>query len=187
MATASSPVEIPSMESDPSDGDHLFEIVDGQILERRKMGAQADLIGFVLGSMIQAHSGGKLGLCFSSQCGYHRIFPTEPKRLRYPDVSFVRSGRLPGNKPPRGHVDIVPDLVVEVISPNDKAEEIEQRLADFLRAGTPLAWLIYPQTKQVYVFHQGPAALRLGEDDVLDGEDVIPGFSCPLKDLFAAI
>ena len=84
-------------------------------------------------------------------------------------------------------MEIVPDLFAEVVSPNDKAEEIEQRLTDFLRAGTPLAWLIFPKTRQVYVFHQGPAALRLGEGDILDGEDVIPGFSCPLKDLFAAI
>jgi Uma2 family endonuclease len=187
MATASSLVEDPSIEFETSDGDQLFEIVDGQLMERRKMGAKSDRIGVILAGKIEAHAGGKLGLCFSGQCGYHKIFPNEPKRLRYPDVSFVRYGRLPGDEPPQGHMEIVPDLFAEVVSPNDKAKEIEQRLTDFLRAGTPLAWLIYPQTRQIYVFHQGPAALRLGEGDILEGEDVIPGFSCPLKDLFAAI
>jgi hypothetical protein len=47
--------------------------------------------------------------------------------------------------------------------------------------------MIYPLTRQVYVFHQGPAALRLGEADILDGENILPGFSLPLKDLFAGI
>jgi Uma2 family endonuclease len=188
MATVISLVDVSSLESDPSDGDRLFEIVDGQLQERPDMGAQSDRLGFFLACLIETHAGaGKLGLCFSGQCGYQKIFPHEPKRLRYPDVSFVRSGRLPGNKPPEGHMEIVPDLVAEVVSPNDNAVDIEQRLTDFMRAGVPLAWIIYPQTRQVYVFHQGPAALRLGEGDILEGEDVLPGFSLALKDLFAAI
>jgi Uma2 family endonuclease len=188
MATVTSPVDVSELEFEPHDGGRPLEIVDGQLLERRDMGAEADAVGCILVGKIQAHAGeGKLGLCFAGQCGYQKIFPNDPKRLRYPDVSFVRSGRLPGNKPPRGHVEISPDLIAEVVSPNDTAEDIEQRLMDFLGAGVPLAWIIYPRTKQVYVFHQGPASLRLGEGDVLEGEDVLPGFSLALKDLFAAI
>jgi Uma2 family endonuclease len=187
MATVITLVDDSEVEFDPSDGDRRLEIVDGQLLERPDMGAQSDRVGFFLGSLIEAHSGGKLGLCFAGQCGYQKIFPNDPKRLRFPDVSFVRSGRLPGNKPPEGHMEIVPDLIAEVVSPNDKAVDIEQRLMDFLRAGVPLAWIIYPRTKQVYVFHQGPASLRLGEGDILEGEDVLPGFSLALKDLFAAV
>jgi len=187
MATATSRVELSSLEIASSDTDLFFEIVNGQPVERPNMGAEADRIGVVLIGMIQAHAGGKVGLCFSGHCGYQSIFPADPKRLRFPDVSFIRSGRLPGDKPPRGNMEIVPDLIAEVVSPNDKAEDVEQRLTDFLGAGVPLAWMIYPQTKQVYVFHQGPAALRLGVGDVLEGDDVLPGFACPLKDLFAAI
>ena len=187
MATVTSPVDVPELEFDLSGGDQLFEIVDGQLLERRNMGAESNQIGTVLAGKILDHAQGKLGLCFTGQCGYQKIFPNDPKRLRFPDVSFVRSGRLPGDKPPRGNMEIVPDMITEVVSPNDKAEDIEQRLTDFLRAGVPLAWIIYPQTKQVYVFHQGPASLRLGEGGMLEGEDVIPGFSCQVKDLFAAI
>lgn len=176
-----------------SDKDYLYEIVDGQKVEKPRMGAEADRIIVALIRLIEAQAFGRLGLCFSGHCGY-QIFADDPNRIRYPDVSFIRFGRLPGDKAPRGYVQIIPDLVVEVVSPNDevvspndKAENVDERLMDFLRAGVPLAWVIYPSSRQVYVFHQGPAALRLGEGDTLDGEGVLPGFSCSLKDLFASL
>jgi Uma2 family endonuclease len=169
-----------------SDNAYFTVIDDGQPVERPPMGAEADQIMVILIVMIQAHAAGKIGLCFTGHCGY-QIFPDQPNLVRFPDVSFIRNGRLPGNKIPRGYVEVVPDLVVEVVSPNDIAENVERRLIEFLRAGVPLAWMIYPLTKQVYVFHQGPASLRLGEGDILDGEDVLPGFSCPVKSLFALI
>jgi Uma2 family endonuclease len=186
MSTATERIEPISEEFVRSDKDYLYEIVDGQSLEKPRMGAEADLVIVELIAIIKGHAAGRLGRCFSGHCGY-QIFADDPGRVRYPDVSFIRSGRLPGNKAPKGHVQVVPDLVVEVVSPNDKAENVDERLTDFLRAGVPLAWMIYPSSKQVYVFHQGPAALRLGLGDILDGEDVLPGFACPLNDLFAAI
>jgi Uma2 family endonuclease len=186
MATATDLTEAASDLSLSPDNSYYYEIVDGHEVEKPHMGAEADLIIVTLIRMIEAQAFGKLGLWFSGHCGY-QIFRDNPKLVRFPDISFIRSGRLPGNKPPRGYVEVVPDLVVEVVSPNDKAENVEQRLTDFLKAGVPLAWMIYPLTKQVYVFHQGPASLRLGEGDVLDGEDVLPGFACVLNDLFAAI
>ncbi len=186
MATATEMIE-PFLDTGiSSDHCYYYEIDDGHPVEKPRMGAEADQIMVILIRMIEAFSSGKLGFCFSGHCGY-QIFADRPKLVRFPDVSFIRSGRLPGNKVPRGYVDVVPDLVVEVVSPNDKAENVEQRLTDFLRAGVPLAWMIYPSTKQVYVFHQGPSSLRLGEGDSLDGEDVLPGFSCALIDLFAGI
>ena len=170
-----------------SDDNAYFTVIDdGNPVEKPPMGAEADFIIVTLIKMIEAQACGSLGFWFSGHCGY-QIFPDQPKLVRFPDVSFIRNGRLPGNKIPRGYVDVVPDLVVEVVSPNDIAENVEQRLTEFLRAGVPLAWMIYPLTKQVYVFHQGPASLRLGEGDVLDGEDILPGFACPLKTLFALI
>ncbi len=75
----------------------------------------------------------------------------------------------------------------EVISTHDLALNVEERLDDFLHAGVPLAWLIYSNTRHVQVFHQGRPALRLGPDDVLDGEDVLPGFSCPVAEIFVSL
>jgi Uma2 family endonuclease len=186
MATAIADTQIDLDDLPSRDKDVWYEVVDGALVEKAHMGAQADLVIVTLIGLIQAKCG-RLGLCFSGHCGYKGIFSHDPKRLRYPDVSFVCSGRLPDDKPPRGHMQIVPDLIAEVVSPKDNAENVEERLMDFLKAGVRIAWLIYPSTRQVCVFHQGPAALRLGENDTLDGEDVLPGFSCPLKDLFASL
>lgn len=186
MSNTTTMLEPISEEFVRSDKDYLYEIVNGQNVEKPRMGAEADRIIVVLIQMIEAHAFGKIGLTFSGHCGY-QIFADDAGRVRYPDVSFIRSGRLPGDKAPKGYVQLVPDLIVEVVSPNDKAENVDERLTDFLRAGVPLAWVVFPSSRQVYVFRQGPAALRLGEGDILEGENVLPGFACPLKDLFAAI
>lgn len=186
MATATESTVAASDVLISSDNSDFYEIVDGQPVEKPHQGAEADWIIVTLIRMIESQGFDKLGFWFSGHCGY-RIFPQTPKLDRLPDIFFIRNGRLPGNKLPRGYVDVVPELVIEVGSPGDEAENVEQRLTDFLRAGVPLAWMVYPLTKRVYVFHQGSAALRLSEGDVLEGEDVLPGFSCALKDMFAGI
>jgi Uma2 family endonuclease len=187
MATATSSLPAVFDEWLPSAEGVRREWVEGNWLERPSMGLEAALIStrlmyFLFGHVMSI----KAGYCMSHECGY-KIFPHEPGRVRFPDGSFIRSERLEAGKIPRGHTQIVPDLIFEVVSPNDHAEDVEERLSDFIKAGVPVAWIIYPLTKQVYVFHQGPASLRLGEGDTLDGEDVLPGFSLPLKDLFAVI
>ena len=101
--------------------------------------------------------------------------------VRKPDVSFIRKGRLPGDAIPKGWVKIAPDLAVEVISPNDTAEDLEEKLEDYQKAGVPLVWVIYPERRMARVFRQGSPPVVLGEDDELSGEDVIPGFRCPLR------
>ncbi len=85
----------------------------------------------------------------------------------------------------RGHLKIVPDLVVDVISPDDFAEEVQGRVEDFLRAKVPLMWVLYPYLKLAVVYSEaGDRISRLHEDAVLDGGDVLPGFSVPLRELF---
>jgi Uma2 family endonuclease len=187
MATVTEPIPIDAELDEDFDPGRRREVINGLVVRKKSLGAKADRIATRLIGKIESHSDGRLGLCFGAGCGYHSIFPHDRKRFRLPDVSYVRSGRLPDDKLPRGHMRIVPDLIAEAISPNDRAVDIEQRLTDFLKAGVPLAWMIYPLTKQVYVFHQDPASIRLGLGDLLDGEDILPGFRCPLDDLFAAI
>ncbi len=169
------------------EGSRYAEIVDGRPVEKPLMGAATDhLMVCLIMSMARAGLSNQ-GLFFGSTSGY-QIFADNPRRVRIPDLSFIRKGRLPGNKPPRrGYLKIVPDLVVEFVSPNDNAENVEIRLNDFLTAGVPLAWMVYPATRHVYVDHQGTPALRLGPGDTLDGEDVLPGFACPVSELFASL
>ena len=172
--------DLPTLE----DG-HCYELVNGQLVEK-PMGAEAGLVAakviFLLQLFVRDHGG---GLVFTSDAGY-QVFPDDPNRVRKPDVSFICRGRLPNDRAPRGHLRIRPDLVVEVVSPNDLAEEVMARVADYLRAEVRLLWVIYPGARLVQVYRPGAASLATAADE-LRGEDVLPGFACRVEDLFAGI
>jgi Uma2 family endonuclease len=159
-----------------------YELVDGRLVERN-MGAESSEVGgnlyFHLRLFCQDRN---LGIAWPADSGY-QCFPQDPGRVRKPDVSFVRRGRLPGDVSPDGWVKIPPDLAVEVVSPNDSAEEIEEKFDDYREAGIPLVWVIYPKARKARVFRLSGPLVELEEDDVLSGEDVIPGFSCPLREI----
>jgi Uma2 family endonuclease len=162
-----------------------YELIDGQLVEK-PMGAESSCVTAKLIVRLGAHiEGQRLGFVFDSECGYQKIFPNDPKRVRKPDVSFIARGRLPNDRPPRGHASIPPDLAVEVVSPNDIAEDIESRVDDFLGAGTKLMWVLYPATASVWVIRQDGSGARLKGTQELSGEDVIPGFACQAQALFS--
>lgn len=151
--------------------------------EEQPMGAKAGLVVMRVGGTLQAYNvEHDAGDAFSADCGY-QIFPHAPRLTRYPDLSFIRKGRLPEGGPPDGNLRIIPDLVVEVVSPNDLAEEVETRLADFLRVGVPLIWVIYPNTRCVRVLRKGGSESVRFEDDELSGGEVLPRFSCRVSAL----
>jgi Uma2 family endonuclease len=167
------------------DTDRRFEWINDQLREKPPMGAKANRVATILVSEINAHAREhKLGLVFSQECGY-QIFPGEPKKVRKPDGSFIPRGRLPDDRPPDGHMTVAPDLEIEVVSPNDEAEEIDHRVADYLSAGVTLIWMVYPATRSVWVVRRDGSAARLTEAQELSGEDVLPGFTCPIRTLFA--
>ncbi len=92
---------------------------------------------------------------------------------------------MPAQGLPRGYLEVVPDLIVEVISPGDSAAEVQEKIEEWLRAGARLVWAVYPDTRSV-VAYQSLAAVRVyTEADILDGEPVLPGFTCPVARLFA--
>lgn len=163
-----------------------YELVDGRLVEKA-MGQEASRVGARVVRYLDeyAESSGAGG-AFESSCGY-QIFPHEPRRVRYPDASFIRGERLPAEGLLRGHSRITPDLAVEVVSPNDTAEEIDGRVKDYLRVGTPLVWVVYPATRSVDIFRgDGTGGWRV-EDQELSGEGVLPGFTCRVADLFRGI
>ena len=179
--TRHTPEELLEMEAG-----HRFELINGNLVERN-MGAKSARVGLnttrLLENFARQHDG---GLVFPSDCGY-QTFADDPTRVRYPDGSFIRKGRLTDDKAPVGHVRIAPDLMIEVVSPNDIAWQIDERVDDFLKAGTPLVWVIYPDTRSVHIYRQGGSSARLTAEAELTGEDVLPGFTCKVAELFAGI
>ena len=163
-----------------------FELIDGRLVERA-MGAMSSRVGMRIGSLLDAHVlPNNLGLVFGSDCGY-QIFPNYPNRVRYPDVSFVARGRLPQDEPPQGHVRIPPNLAIEVSSPNDTSDELDEKIEEYLGAGVPLVWVIHPLTPSLTVYRADRSANRLRPEDELSGENVVLGFKCRVAELFAGL
>ncbi|MFN0094206.1 MAG: Uma2 family endonuclease [Dehalococcoidia bacterium] len=113
-------------------------------------------------------------------------WPGAPNHARKPDTVFYRPGRLPRSRSERGAITVVPDLVVEVLSTYDQAGALQEKLNDYREAGVPLIWVIFPDTRDAWVYHASSSDARyVPRDGALDGEDVMPGFRLPLEDLFA--
>ncbi len=107
-----------------------------------------------------------------------------PDTVRAPDVSFFSQARLGPEGLPKGYGVIAPDLAVEVVSPNDTAQDVETRVLEMLAAGVKRVWVLFPGTRTVHVYAQGGHVRVLHDYDTLAGEDVVPDFECPVSDLF---
>jgi len=164
------------------DGDR-YELVDGRPVEL-EMSSRSQYVGTRLARLLGNHCD-PVGLAHVfAECGY-TCFPGEPNQMRRPDVSCVRTDRLPFDQIGGGFLTIRPDLAVEVISPNDRVYDLEEKLDDYRDVGIPLVWLIYPPSKRVRILRPEGPPTELGPEDELTGEDILPGFRRLVADLFA--
>ena len=164
-----------------------FELVNGELVERN-MSWESERIGSnllgLLWSFCREHDCGVVnGANAGYQC-FEEIYPDDPDRLRKPDVSYISVDRLPSGTAAKGHCPIVPDLAVEVISPNDLSEEVEAKVAEYLRAGVRLVWVVHPQTKTIRIHRANGTVQDLRLHEEVSGEDVILGFRCPVSEFF---
>jgi Uma2 family endonuclease len=164
------------------DGD-LYELVDGQLVER-DMGTESGFIAAQLVGLLFAYlKDHQEGWIFSSDASF-QCFPGHPNRVRKPDVSFIRMGRLPNERPPSGHCLITPDLVAEVVSPNDLYREVIRKVFEYLEAGVLLIWVIDPNSRSVLAYRADGSVSLLHEHDELSGESVLKNFTCKISELF---
>ena len=124
----------------------------------------------------------RLGRVFGAETGF--IIARNPDTVRAPDVAFVRAERIPG-KLPRGFFSGAPDLAVEVVSPGDRASEVLAKTQDWLEAGCRMVWVVDPETQSVTVYRSRRDIVVLAAGDVLFGDDVLPGFTLPVAEIFA--
>jgi Uma2 family endonuclease len=159
------------------------ELVDGQ-LEEREMGLKSDAIAAVILYFL-AHfvRTNQLGQVNGAQ-GSYQIFPDDPKKVRIPDVSFTRRERIPAGGLGEGHGHVVPDLIVEVTSPNDSVKKLDRKIKDFLNVGVSLLWIVYTESQTILVLRPDGTTRRLQVGDFLEGEDVLPGFRLQVAALF---
>jgi Uma2 family endonuclease len=156
-----------------------FELIDGRLVEK-KMGMTSGWVGLRLSFFLEAHrEATQSGWVFNSETTY-RCFRTK-RTARKPDVSFIRRGRLKGEKLLDGECHIPPDLAVEVVSPNDEVYELNGKVEEYLAFGVRLVWVIDPKNRIALIYRQDGTIARVRENQDLDGEDVVPGFRCPLS------
>jgi len=166
----------------PDDG-WRYELIDGQPRKVPVGGLEHGWIGarFIrhLGTFVDRH---RLGIVVGPDTLFR--FSRDPDQGLIPDVAFLRAERLPPRDQWRRVAEIAPDLVVEVVSPNDDASEIADKVAFYLAHGVPLVWITYPARRQVVVHRTGRAPQVLGVADILDGEEFLPGFHLAISELF---
>jgi len=172
----------------PDDG-WIYELVEGVLVRMPMSGGATSAIGMRLalrlGAYVEAHS---LGELTGEQGGYDFSDLGQPDTELGPDVAFVRVDRLSLLTPEQYDRawPLAPDLVVEVASPNQWRPGLGRKAQRYLDAGVRIVWIVWPRWQQVDVWRPGDEkpSTTLGVEGVLQGEDVVPGFSCPVAVLF---
>jgi Uma2 family endonuclease len=151
------------------------ELVAGHLIVREPPGYRHGYVAsqflIVIANHVRAHH---LGHVLAAETGF-TLF-RNPDTVRAPDVAFVRSERVPFPLP-RGYVEFAPDLAVEVLSASDRAGKVLAKVGDWIDAGTRLVWVVDPERRVARVYRSDGSETLLTENDTLDGEDVLPGFT----------
>ncbi len=168
----------------PENADKRLQLIEGIIYEMPPTGGEHGGIALDIGSLIRVHvKANDLGYTTAAETGYILFKnPNGKDTVVAPDVGFISKERLPQGLP-KGYIPAAPDLAVEVVSPSDSADEIDQKVVLYLRYGTRLVWIWYPKTKTV-IAHSASGIQRLDMSDTLDGGDVLPGFKLAVREIF---
>jgi Uma2 family endonuclease len=160
----------------------ICELIDGVLVEKAvgtKEGLLAGIILHLIWDFLDRHD---LGVAMPGDSAVRLKLGL----LRIPDVCFISWDRLPrGELPDEAIASVVPDLAVEVLSKRNTRPEMRRKLREYFQAGVRLAWLIQPRTQTAEVYTSPTKVRRVGKDQVLDGGDVLPGFTLSLKRLFS--
>ena len=139
-------------------------------------------MSFLLGSFVRKH---RLGRVLGAETGF--LMTHDPEQMRAADVAFVSDEVLAQVTDPGDWLPFPPDLAVEVVSEHDRAADLRRKIDDYLRYGTRLLWVIYPDQRRIDVYAPGAPVVALDEDGTLDGGEVLPGFQTAVRDLFAVL
>ena len=160
-----------------------YELVRGVLKVGEPPGARHGSVAMLLGARIAQHAlANRLGVVFAAETGF--VLARDPDTVRAPDVAFVRKDRIPAGGPGPKYFDGAPDLAVEVLSPDDTVYEVEEKVEEYLAAGAGAVWVVNPKHRRVTVYRLDAAPRVLGERDALEGDDLVPGFRCEVREIF---
>ncbi len=161
----------------------LCELIDGTLVEKT-MGAKESRLAIWLGRQVDEFAERhRLGIVLG-EAGTVELFPGQ---VRIPDFAYYSFDRLPGRRLPDEPIpELFPDLAVEILSKSNSKREMWEKLKDYFFAGVKVVWYVHPKPKTVEVYTSVDQFVTLTEADTLTGGDVLPGFTLPVADLFAA-
>lgn len=163
--------------------DKHVELVRGVLVVRAPAGYRHGAVSATLTKLLANHvDDRRLGRVLAAETGFK--LAADPDTVRAPDVAFVSRERLP-DPDQLGYPALAPDLVVEVLSPGDRPGETLAKVGDWLNAGARLVWVVDPGRRVARVYRQDGSVTLLSESEALNGEDVVPGFACPLASVLS--
>ncbi len=159
------------------------ELLRGELVMMSPAGSEHGMIALRIGRLLLDYVERRgLGVVLGAETGFK--IASDPDTVRAPDAAFIRAERI-GDKLPRGFFPGPPDLAVEVLSPNDRAEDVFEKVQNWLDAGCAAVWVVDPKAQTVTVYDSARKAAILQSSDSLDGGDLLPGFSAPVAEFFA--
>jgi Uma2 family endonuclease len=157
-------------------------LVRGEVVETMPPGGLHGVIALRLGACLEAWTRSGPGGVAGVESGF--LLARNPDIVRAPDVFYVGPDRAPDAGVPEAFWEAAPDLTVEVVSPGEGADDVREKVRDYLAAGTRLVWVVYPRTREVVVHTPDGLSRAYGEGDTLEAFDALQGFTCAVADLF---
>ena len=157
-------------------------LVRGEVYETMPPGGRHGLVAAILSMLLRLWAKNGPHGCVGVESGF--LLTRNPDTVRGPDVFYIRADRIPSTGIPEGFWMIHPDVAVEVVSPNETAEDVREKVRDYLTAGTPLVWVIYPRTQEVVAHTPDGLARTYSRDEILDAPTILPDFTCAVNTLF---
>jgi Uma2 family endonuclease len=160
-----------------------YELVKGELKRMPPTGDEHGGVTMELAATLYQYVKlNNLGRVYAAETGFK--LESHPDTVRAPDIAFVSMERILAAGIVQGYRSGAPDLAVEVMSPSNTRRELAEKAKEYFAAGARLVWVVNPKLKIVTVYRSPSNVITLTEEDTLDGGDVIPGFQCPIAELF---
>ena len=161
------------------------ELIRGVLCETMPVGQEHGEIVMRLGAALLHYiRPRRLGRLMGSDAGVW--LERDPDTVREPDIAFISAAKSPLDERVPGYAQVVPDLVVEIASPSDSGTEVNDKALMWLSFGVRLVWVVHPDTRTIDAHRTNRPVTTLRDADALDGLDVLPGFTCKVRDVFDA-
>jgi Uma2 family endonuclease len=165
-------------------GQFRYELINGELITMSPAGHTHGKIIIRLTLPLAQHvKQNGLGEVYAAETGFK--LRSNPDTVRAPDIAFITRQRVKDVGETKGYWPGAPDLAVEVLSPDDSVSEVEQKVSEWLEAGSKQVWVVSPKMQTVTVYRSTTDIEVLAGNETLDGEDVIPGFQFTIAEIFA--